>query len=402
MKILFVVPYTPNLVRVRPYNLIRALAARGNAVTVATLTGDPAEAADARRLEALGVRVISAYLARWRSALNCLLALPSRIPLQAVYCWQPELAARMRQELALGGFDVVHVEHLRGARFGLALQDGYFPPVVWDSVDCISHLFRQASTQASSLKRKIVARLDLKRTESYESWLAGQFARVLVTSPIDRRAFLELAPDCAERLVVLPNGVDLDYFRPNEAAPRESAELVISGKMSYHANVAMVMHFVRDILPYVWAERPEVKLTVVGKDPPREVLALSENLSIRVTGSVPDVRPYLQRATAAVAPITYGAGIQNKVLEALACGTPVVASPQAVSALQIQAGEEILVSAEPREFARQLLALLADPSQQQRLGEAGRRFVERQHSWDGAAARLEEIYQAAGREMPSA
>ncbi len=398
MKILFVVPYTPNLVRVRPYNLIRALAIRGNTVTVATLTGGPAELADVRRLEAQGVRVISAALPRWRSVLNCLLAVPTRTPLQAAYCWQPELLSKIRQELTAGGFDAVHVEHLRGARFGLALLEGNPLPVIWDSVDCISHLFRQASSQANSLKSQAIARLDLRRTESYEGWLAGRFARVLVTSPVDRQAFLKLAPNCAERLLVLPNGVDLDYFHPDGPSQREAAQLVVSGKMSYHANVAMVLHLVRDILPQVWAERPDVKLMVVGKDPPREVLALAENPSIQVTGAVPDVRPYLQGATAAVASITYGAGIQNKVLEAMACATPVVASSRAVSALDIRVGEEILVADEPREFARQILALLANPGLQRQLGEAGRRFVERQHSWDGAAARLEEIYQAAGRE----
>lgn len=400
MKILFVVPYTPNLVRVRPYNLIHALAARGNAVTVATLTGGPEEEADVRALEAGGVRVVSKRLPRWRSLLNCLLAVPSGAPLQAAYCWQPALLDEIRRLIAEGGFDVVHVEHLRGVRFGLAVLEGGAIPVVWDSVDNITHLFRQASRRASNLRGKAMT-LDLGRTARYEGWLAGQFSRILVTSPVDRQAFWELAPDHRERLVVLPNGVDLDYFRPGERETRAPAELVISGKMSYHANVAMALHLVNDILPHVWAERPDVKLTVVGKDPPRELLALAQNPAVRVTGSVPDLRPYLQRATAALAPTTYGAGIQNKVLEALACATPVVASPLAVSALQIRAGEEILVAGEPREFALQVLALLADPALQQRLGEAGRRFVERQHSWDAVAERLEQVYRQAGREFVS-
>ncbi len=399
MKILFIVPYTPNLVRVRPYNLIRALAARGNAVTVATLTANPVEEADVRGLETLGVRVIAANLPRWRSAVNCLLAVPSRMPLQAAYCWQPALMRQIRRAIDEGDFDVVHVEHLRGARFGLGTLAAGGLPVVWDSVDSITHLFRQAARQAQKLSSKAMTAFELRRTPRYEGWLAGQFTRVLVTSPIDRQAFLELAPDCAERLEVLPNGVDLEYFRPQEAPARAPAELVISGKMSYHANVAMVLHLVNDILPHVWAERPEVRLTVVGKDPPRELLALAENPAVQVTGSVPDLRPYLQRATAAVAPITYGAGIQNKVLEALACATPVVASPQAVSALEIRAGEEILVSREPREFAGQVLTLLADPTLQRRLGQAGRQFVERHHSWDAVAARLERIYQQAGRDL---
>ncbi|HWQ03779.1 MAG TPA: glycosyltransferase [Longilinea sp.] len=398
MKLLFIVPYTPNLVRVRPYNLIRALAARGNSITVATLTANLAEEADISRLESLGVRVISARLPRWRSMMNCLLAVPSRMPLQAVYCWQPELMGKICQAMKEDRFDAVHVEHLRGARFGLPVLQVGSVPVVWDSVDSITHLFRQAASQARKLSSKALTAFELSRTAHYEGWLAGQFSRVLVTSPIDRQAFLELAPGCAERLVVLPNGVDLEYFHPDAPPNREPAELVISGKMSYHANVAMVLHLVNDIMPHVWAERPEVKLTVVGKDPPRELLSLSDHPGVRVTGSVPDLRPYLQHATVAVAPITYGAGIQNKVLEALACATPVVASPQAVSALQIRSGEEILVAEEPQAFARHVLALLADAAWQRQLGEAGRQFVERKHSWDAVAARLEQIYQEVGQE----
>lgn len=392
MKILFIVPYTPNLVRVRPYNLIRALVARGNQVTLATLTSGPADEADVRSLEAAGVRVLHAPLPRWRWMLNCTLALPTRLPLQAAYCWQPALMRALRQAVATEGFDAVHVEHLRGARFGLKLLDGGAVPVVWDSVDCITHLFRQASRQARQPIKKAVTRFELSRTAKYEGWLAGQFARVLVTSSNDRNAFIELAPQFSDRLVVLPNGVDMDYFQPDASVNRAQDELVITGKMSYHANVAMVLHLVNDILPLVWSERPDVKLNVVGKDPPRELLALAHNPRVRVTGSVPDLRPYLQRAAVALAPITYGAGIQNKVLEALACATPVVASPLAVSALQIRVGEEILVAEQPVDFARHVLSLLADPDMQRRLGENGRRFVERQHSWNAAAANLEEIY----------
>jgi len=398
MKLLFIVPYTPNLVRVRPYNLIRALAARGNSVTVATLTANEAEEADISRLESNGVRVISARLPRWRSMMNCLLVVPSHMPLQAAYCWHPELMSKIRQEMNAASFDAVHVEHLRGARFGLAVLEGSSIPVVWDSVDSITHLFRQAASQARKLSSKAMTAFELGRTARYEGWLAGQFSRILVTSPIDRQAFLELAPGSTERLIVLPNGVDLEYFHPDSPPNREPAELVISGKMSYHANVAMVLHLVNDIMPYVWAERPEAKLTVVGKDPPRELLALTSHPGVRVTGSVPDLRPYLKHATVAVAPITYGAGIQNKVLEALACATPVVASPQAVSALQIRAGEEILVAEEPQAFARQVLALLANPAWQRQMGEAGRQFVERHHSWDAMAAQLEQIYQEVRQE----
>ena len=103
--------------------------------------------------------------------------------------------------------------------------------------------------------------------------------------------------------------------------------------MSYHANIAMTLYLVREILPIVWATNPDVKLWIVGKDPSKELLALQKYQKILVTGRVDDIRPYLRQATLSVSPLLYGAGIQNKILEAMACGTPVVATPLAVSAL---------------------------------------------------------------------
>ncbi len=133
--------------------------------------------------------------------------------------------------------------------------------------------------------------------------------------------------------------------------------------MSYHANVTMVIHLVKDILPMVWNERPDVKLWIVGKDPPKEIRMLAKNSAICVTGTVDDIQAYLQQATIAVAPVAYGAGIQNKVLEAMACATPVIASSQAISALDVEASHDILVENDPMEFSKAILDLLANSEQ---------------------------------------
>jgi glycosyltransferase involved in cell wall biosynthesis len=193
-------------------------------------------------------------------------------------------------------------------------------------------------------------------------------------------------------VTILPNGVDLDYFVPHTPARKEPATLVISGKMSYHANVTMTLYLVQTIMPLIWAKRPEVKLWIVGKDPTHEIQALTANSSITVTGTVSDIRPYLQQATVAVAPLTYGVGIQNKILEALSCGIPVVTTPQAVSALSVVPGREVMVAQDPGVFAEQVLQLLADPQQQQRIGQAGRLYVEEHHRWENIAAQLEGAY----------
>lgn len=400
MRILFVVPYTPNLIRVRPFNLIRFLAQKGHEITVATLTTGEDEEADTRALEAYCQRVVSRPLPRWRSFWNCLLALPARKPLQSAYCWQPALAQDI-EELVGGDrpFDVAHVEHLRGARYGLHLMQASQGrlPVVWDSVDSISYLFRQAAAQSRSRSGRWMTRLELKRTEQYEAWLLRQFRHVLVTSPMDKRAFHSLVGDGGGRasITVLPNGVDLHYFRPSPDVERENETIVVSGKMSYHANVTMVLFLAREILPLVWARRPGVKLVVVGKDPPGELLALQEHPGVHVTGTVPDIRPYLQRATLAVSPIQYGAGIQNKVLEAMACKTPLVATSQAVSALAAERGRDLLVADGTQDFAQAILTLLDDREQRRAVGAAGYQYVTTQHDWEKITGRLVERYQTA-------
>lgn len=418
MHILYIVPYAPNLIRVRPYQLIRALLRRGHRVTVATLWTSAQDVADLQQLAAAGAHIVAQPQPLWRSLMNSLQALPTPTPLQAVYSWQPTLAHTLVTAIQDQQFDVVHVEHLRGVRYGLHLQAWSMAhqmplPVVWDSVDCISHLFAQAAHRSRSRTGRLMTRLELNRTRSYEGWLVHQFSQVLVTSAADQQAMAQLAlqqkcaastPDSRaenERLRVLPNGVDLEYFSPNEKR-RDAMTIVFSGKMSYHANVTAALYLLEEIMPLVWAEQPAVQLYIVGKDPTPEIRARAaqaaahaDTPSVVVTGTVADLRPYLHSATVAVAPLLYSTGIQNKVLEAMACGAPVIASPQAVAALAIQPGREVLVAEDAASFAQAILYLLADPEQRHTLGQAGRTYVERHHSWDAMAAQLETIYGAA-------
>lgn len=397
MRILFLVPYVPNLVRVRPYNFIRSLGNRGHEVTVFSVWSDERERQDLEQLKSECHAVRAVYLPKWRSLANCVLALPGRAPLQAAYCWHPELVA----EAALKDLkpDVVHIEHLRGAWYGLKLKSWLVKrrlsaPIIWDSVDSISLLFRQAAFRSRRLVSRLLTGFELGRTERYEGWLTSQFPRVLVTSPADREALAALSSAARHKpdLRVIPNGVDLDYFGADLELSREPATLVLSGKMSYHANVTMAVFFVRDVLPLVRARRPDTKVWIVGKDPTSEVQALAADPAITVTGAVPDVRPYLQRATLAVAPVAYGVGIQNKVLEAMACGTPVVATEQAVSALQIEPQRDVLVASEPATLAEKTLELLDQPGRRQAVSSAGRAYVEKHHDWRQIVSRLEETY----------
>jgi len=241
-----------------------------------------------------------------------------------------------------------------------------------------------------------MTRFELPRTGVYEAKMAAMFDRTLVTSRLDQEAFAGLgAIGSTAPVAVLPNGVDLEYFSPIPVAEREPATLVISGKMSYHANISMVTYLIEQIMPLIWSKKPEVKLWIVGKDPPPGICDLAENAGVTVTGFVPDLRPYLQKATVALAPLTYGAGIQNKVLEAMSCGVPVVATPRAVAALCVVSGQDLIVEQDPAAFAAKVIGLLDDSSHAQSIGEAGRRYVETHHDWTAIAEQLEMIYRDA-------
>jgi len=432
MRILYIVPYAPSPIRVRPYQLIRSLAARGHSLTVATLWSSKDELESLRNLAGDNVSLIARRLPRWRSTWNCIRSLPTRMPLQAAYCWEPGLLDEVKRALGESPFDVVHIEHLRGSLFGLKVRALLSPeggstsansgtPVIWDSVDCISHLFQQASDQSKSLKGRWMTRLELSRTRRFEGWLTTQFDHTLVSSSTDRDALLGLAPPRSEddnrngsasskgsNVSVLPNGVDFDYFKPDQG-PRDSATLVFTGKMSYHANITAAKHLIRDIMPKVWSHRPDVRVVIAGKNPPRSLLALaalqnrsrpaktngsesSAGPAVEVTGTIPDIRPYLRRATIAVAPIPYGAGIQNKVLEAMACGVPVITSPRATEALSVQEGRDLLVAGDAESFAAEVLGLLGDRELGESIGKAGRIYVVSNHDWRRIGANLEEIY----------
>ena len=406
MHILFIVPYSPTPIRVRPYNLIKQLAQRENLITLATVWEDEAELAALKEFERLGVLVISQPLQKTRVLANTGRTFFSSSPLQARYSWQPALAGQLGELLTSNPnrWDLIHVEHLRGAQYGLHLkaqlgEHGLSIPIVWDSVDCISLLFKGAYRSCRSGFGRWITRFELPRTRRFEGFLVKQFEHVLTTSPQDKRALEELGDQysrasnpAASNVTVLPNGVDLEYFSPIPDQ-REPDIIIFTGKLSYHANQAAATYLANDIMPHIWEGRPQTKLQIVGKDPPAAIRRLAERENrIEVSGYVPDMRDYLRRASLAIAPLVYGAGIQNKVLEAMACGIPVTASPQAVSALGAVPGRDILVADEPPEIAAAALQLLDNPILNSQIGANGRAYVERHHDWNSIAAQLENIY----------
>jgi glycosyltransferase involved in cell wall biosynthesis len=398
MKILWILPYAPTLIRTRPHYLLRALLARGHELTLAAVWENEAECQALAQFKSRGFRLVGEHLSKTQALGNIAGAILKRVPMQSRYSWCPALAHKIAALLRTEEFAAVHVEHLRGAAYGLLARQVLAPRrqaerVVWDSVDCISLLFEQAARNSRGFFGRWVTRLELPRTRTSERQLVRSFYATLVTSANDKSCLERLAGEVLPRVSVLPNGVDTAYFYPTDE-PKSPAEVVFSGKLSYHANITAALHLVKKVMPYVWAARPEARLVLAGKDPARELVRLGQaDARVIVTGTVDDLRPFLRRATVAAALVPYGVGIQNKVLEAMACGTAVVGSPQAAAALQVTPGTEMLVVKGAQAQAMALLQVMNDDLIRTNLSAAGRDYVIKKHGWQQIVGKLEAIYQ---------
>jgi sugar transferase (PEP-CTERM/EpsH1 system associated) len=386
MKILFVLPYVPSRIRVRPFHFIHELGRR-HEITVLATGSEQRDVEALAELRPLCARVEVVPFQLHAGLWSCGVAALAGHPLQSAVCQSPRLRERLAGLIGSQHFDVVHIEHLRAARLHEVLPRG--TPTVFDSVDCISLLLERTLRSSHSPRQRLIAAVELARTRRFEGHILRQFDATIVTSSDDARALATLARGAP--IEVIPNGVDLEHFRP-DAEPPEAATLVFSGKMSYHANASAVLHFVRDILPLVRAARPDVRLRVVGSNPPPAIQALAEDSHIRVTGHVSDMRQALAGATLAICPVTVKVGIQNKVLEAMALGLPVVCSRLGAEGLEAEPGRDFLVADTDAMFAQQVCRLLDEPGLRASLAEAGRQYVETYHRWDLAAGRLEAVY----------
>ena len=398
MRILFMTPNPPSRIRVRSYGFLKHLQ-REHEITIATQWATERELADVEALRAQGFKTIALQESKWQETLRSGLAFFSSLPLQVAYARSWRFKQTVQQLYSEGAFDVMHVEHMRGIASLEGMISAY--PLVWDAVDCISLLCEQTKKAGANMPVRSVAFIEHQRTRRYEARLLRQLRHVIVTSERDRQVMLDILRDVTGddgeqkvRIGVLPNGVDLEYFRFWQHE-RQPYNIVFLGKMSYHANVATALYLGRKIMPLIWRHRPEATLTIVGSNPPGSVRDLEIDGRVEVTGFVDDVRPFVQHAGVMLCPMMYSVGIQNKVLEAMAMGTPTVVTSQVAASLKAYPEFDLLVAHTAQEFADSGLRVLEDAGLRAALSYRGRAFVERHHNWSTVTNQLVDIYQQA-------
>ncbi|MEA2651360.1 MAG: hypothetical protein QOI85_1081 [Chloroflexota bacterium] len=290
--------------------------------------------------------------------------------------------SRCIRELGVAGtYDVLHVRQLPMAGYGAAIRSAGRLLELIDS-ETLGAERARPKTWRTRLRARLAASVERRAMDRFD----------VVTTVADADAARLRALQPTARVDVVPNGVDAARFRADPHVTAAPSSLVFVGAMAYPPNVAAMRYFTDEVLPIVRRNRPDARLTIVGRDPAPMVRAMASE-GVEVTGEVDDVRPYLAAAGIFVAPMVSGSGIKNKVLEAMAMARPVVATPLAVEGLRVRNGENVLVADSPAGLADAIERLIADAKERARIGDGGRALVERAYTWDACAARYEGIYQ---------
>jgi len=249
-------------------------------------------------------------------------------------------------------------------------------------------IWERRREQATNPLHRQVYRQEARRMFNYERRICREAAKVIAVSDEDAvrmRTMFGLA-EC----FAVPTGVDLDYFQPS-ANPEPLADLVFSGSMNWAPNIDGVLYFCEEILPLIRRERPTCRVAIVGRTPPPEVLRLPEkHPDVIVTGTVPDIRPYLWGSTVCVVPLRIGGGTRLKIYECMAARLPVVSTGVGAEGLPVTHDKNILLADTPQAFADACLAVLSDQGKRQALSHEGHKLVEA-NSWRRAAEKFVEI-----------
>lgn len=304
--------------------------------------------------------------------------------------YTPAMERKVREILRRDKFDVVYAHPLNMSFY---ILDVNLPKVI-DCMDAAFNAWYRLYQLESNPIRKIALWLLYYRIKrDLKCAYKAKINKFMVVSSQERDILKSYLPDA--NVAVIPNGIDVDYFRPMPAE-EDFPSLLFVGSMMADSNIAAVSYFCDHIFPLIKMQLPNVKLYIVGRHPPKKIQLLALNSSIFVSGYVDDVRPYLAHASVVIAPMVTGGGVKNKVLEALAMAKPVITTSIGAQGIDVSPEKDIVIADEPKEFAKRAVELLGDEQLRQRIGNNGRRMVENGYSWERSADLVNELFRSIG------
>lgn len=384
LRLLYVMPRLPYPPRkgdqMVPYHRLRQLGQKYD-ITLLTFIENSAQMESAEALRPFCREIHTVVLPRWKSLANVAMRGPwSDAPLQVLYYHSSEFAALIKRLVEETRFDLVHGFMLRIAPYLTNL-----PAVkILELIDSMT-LNLQRRIALAGLPMRWVLKEELRRVTSFEKRTTEAFDHSIVVSGADQ-AFFSI-----DLVSVIPLGVDVQEFVPSVSS-RANARIVFSGNMGYSPNADAVHWFVEQCWPEIRRQAPDARFVIAGGNPGRSVRNLKRIAGVEVTGAVPSMAAVLREASLAVAPMLSGSGMQFKILEAMACGLPVVTTRLGLGSIAAVVGQEVILADEPMEFTHAVLELLGSQEKRRAIGDRARHFVARSHSWESAANQVEKIY----------
>lgn len=388
MKILFAChrfPFPPNRGgKIRPFNMIKHLSQK-HELFVASVAHTQKELEEGAGLKEYCAEIYAEVVPERRRWIQALCALPSPMPSSVAYFSSSRLRKRVQQAAQKVSFDAVIVHCAFAAQYALGVSA---PFRLMDFGDLDSAKWAEYSrTRVFPLSSGYA--LEARKLCRYEAALARHFEHCSVTTRGEMEEFYAVGGGVTCTLI--PNGVDIRYFSLTGHRKEADPVIVFLGRMDYFPNVDAVTYFVNEIFPIIRRKKPDVRFRIIGSNPVNKIRALAEIDGVSVTGHVPDVRPHLADAMVSVAPLRIARGTQNKVLESMAMGIPVVATSQAAKGIEAVPEKHFLIADDPRGFADKVLSLVGNSELRRGLTEAARQQVEAVHIWPASMAILDSV-----------
>jgi len=377
--------------KIRSYNILRELA-RQHSVTFFTFYGAH-EGDQHPDLKNIFDRVVSVplNLPAPKSPAEMLgygLRLLSSEPYGIVKFCRPEVRRRLRALLKQETYDVIVCDFVFAA--GVIPWDFATPKVLFTH-NVEAAIWRRHYEVATNPIWKAISRREWRKMEAAELRYLRLAEHVLTVSEKDRDTFAAFLDPA--KLTAILTGVDVDYFHPLPIEETQNS-LVFTGSMDWLPNEDAILYFADAILPLIKQHSPDLSLEVVGRSPSRKLRALAESeKSIRLTGWVDDIRPFIARGSICIVPLRIGGGTRLKIFEAMAMGKAVVSTSVGAEGLPVRSGENIALADSPKDFADSVTALLRDPAERKRLGTAARTLVQEKYSWPKVAEGFARILQ---------
>lgn len=388
MRVLYVChrfPFPPKRGgKIRPFNMIRHFTAQGHEVTVASLVRSDEEAKAGEGLAQHCKKYLMERVHNPLAMARMVARLPTGGPSSMGFFYSPKLKARIARELHETSYDLIFVHCSSVAQY---VEHAAGIPKIMDFGDMDSQKWISYGPM-KPFPFSLGYYLEGLKMQLAEVEIARKFDTCTTTTKAELATLEGLGSGA--RTAWFPNGVDAEAFKPT-TEPYDPNTVCFVGRMDYFPNQQGMLWFCRDVWPRLREEHAELKLLIVGADPSREIQALARLPGVTVTGSVPEVQPYVQRAALTVAPLFIARGTQNKILESLSMGVPVVSSTLAAGGVDAVPEEHILTADRPELWVSQVLRLVRDPAERRRFAEAGRARMLSNHTWASSMARLDGI-----------